>query len=252
MTTANTPPSFTQSLADRAYQEIRAMILDLRLLPGQTLLIDELAEQLGMSRTPVREAITRLSMGLEGLLETVPRKGIVVTIPSVDGMREIYEIIHGLEGEAVRLAVERIDEAMLQELEAAVTAQEEVLAKGELYAWTQADRKFHHLLVDAAKNRRLRDLVHMFDGQLHRTRVATVRLRSTAELAQSTLDHRAILEALRARDVEQVLKVHTTHRERALRDMVQMVADYSSALVLRATAQATDNKIAMPVDGRGV
>ena len=99
----------TASLADHAYAEIRAMILDLRLLPGQAILIDDLATRLGMSRTPVREAVARLSTGMEGLVITVPRKGMVVTIPTVEGMREIYEIIDGLESVAVRLAIERAD-----------------------------------------------------------------------------------------------------------------------------------------------
>lgn len=223
-----------QSLADRAYQEIRAMILDLRLLPGQTILIEELAEQLGMSRTPVREAVTRLTTSVEGLVTMVPRKGIVVTIPTVEGMREIYEIVQALEGQAVKLAISRVDEETLAALAASVDDQEAALAADDIDGWTQADRRFHHLLVDAARNRRLGELVRLFDGQLHRTRVATARLRPN--LAESTRDHRAILDALHARDVARAVAVHSAHRERALHELLQVVADYS-ALVLRAAAQ---------------
>lgn len=227
----------TGTLADRAYDDIRSMILGMKLLPGQTILIDDLAEQLGMSRTPVREAVTRLSTGMEDLVAQVPRKGIVVTIPSVEGMREIYEIMQGLEGQAVKLAVERMDDEALQELEDTVKAQEDALARDDLEAWGVADRRFHHLLIDAAKNRRLRDVVRLFDGQLHRTRVATLRLRST--LAESTADHRAILAAIRDRDEERARLVHTAHRDRALHETLHVFADYSD-LVLRAAARNGD------------
>jgi DNA-binding GntR family transcriptional regulator len=238
MTESKTVTTSTQSLADRAYQEIRSMILDLRLLPGQTILIDELAEQLGMSRTPVREALARLGSGLEGLVETIPRKGIVVTIPSVEGMREIYEIIQGLESQAIKLALEHVDETALRSLEDIILTQEKALVVDDIDTWMQTDREFHHLLIDAAKNRRLSELVRMFDGQIHRTRVATTRLRPRANLTQSTQDHKNILEALRIHQLEWALKIHTSHCERALGDMVQIVTDYQATVVLRAAAQA--------------
>lgn len=223
------------SLADRAYREIRAMILDLRLLPGQAILIDDLANQLGMSRTPVREAVARLSTGMEGLITTVPRKGIVVTIPTVEGMREIYEIIEALEGQAVKLAMERADDDLLAALEESVVTQEAALAQDDLGAWVQADRRFHRLLITAAGNRRMLDLVQLFDGQLQRTRVAAIHLR--ARPYESTEEHRALLAAIRARDVEAAKAIHQAHRERALREMLRVVADYSG-LVLRATLQS--------------
>lgn len=239
MTTAKPVGATTQSLADRAYQDIRAMILELRLLPGQTILIDDLATRLGMSRTPVREAVARLTSSMEGLVTTVPRKGIVVTIPTVEGMREIYEIMQGLEGQAVRLAIARVEEETLAALEESVVTQEAALAADDLDGWTRADRRFHHLLVDAAGNRRLGELVRLFDGQLHRARVATVPLRPN--LTESTRDHRAILDALRSRDGARAMAVHTAHRERALHELLRAVADYSG-IVLRAAVRETDEE----------
>lgn len=232
----------TASLADHAYAEIRAMILDLRLLPGQAILIDDLATRLGMSRTPVREAVARLSSGMEGLVTTVPRKGIVVTVPTVEGMREIYEIIDGLESEAVRLASERADAETLDTLTASVAAQEAALVRDDLAAWVEADRQFHRLLIAAAGNRRMRDLVQLFDGQLHRIRVATIHLRATP--VESTQEHHALLDAIRARDLNAALAVHRAHRERALREMLRAVADYSG-VVLRAALQAEAHRDAL-------
>lgn len=236
------PEAATASLADRAYEEIRARILDLRLLPGQAILIDDLAAQLGMSRTPVREAVARLSASLEGLAVTAPRKGIVVTVPTVEGMREIYEIIDGLEAHAVKLAVARIAAGTLDALAASVAAQEAALARDDLDAWTAADRDFHGLLIAAAGNRRMRELARLYEGQLHRVRFATIRLRAAP--VASTSEHRAILDALRDRDAARAVAVHAAHRERALREMLDAVADYSG-LVLRAATLAAD---APPID----
>lgn len=232
-----TPRTRAPSLADRAYAEIRAMILDLRLLPGQSILVEDLAARLGMSRTPVREAIARLSSGLEGLVTTAPRKGIVVTVPTVETMRELYEIVDGLESEAVKLAVERAGDADLAALDAAVADQESALGGDDLVGWTQADRRFHNLLFDAAGNRRLRDLMRLFDDQLHRVRVATIHIRHKP--LDSTREHRAVIEAIRARDARRAREVHAAHRARALQEMIRAVADYSG-LVLRAAARTPD------------
>jgi DNA-binding GntR family transcriptional regulator len=90
--TASTPPSLT----DQAYAALRAMILDLRLLPGQRLVVQELAEALGMSRTPVREALVRLAA--EALVEGTPNKGMRVAVPTLQVFREVYEIVEGIEG----------------------------------------------------------------------------------------------------------------------------------------------------------
>ena len=221
------------SLADRAYAEIRAMILDLRLLPGESILVEDLAARLGMSRTPVREAIARLSSGVEALVAAVPRKGIVVTVPTVEAMRELYEIVDGLESEAVKLAVQRADGNALAALDQSVADQEFALATDDLVGWTQADRRFHGLLFDAAGNRRLRDLMRLFDDQLHRVRVATIHLRHKP--LESTREHRAVIAAIRARDARRAQEVHAAHRERALQEMTRAVADYAG-LVLRAAA----------------
>ena len=108
MINRTTTESNAQPLTDQAYEAVRAMILDLRLLPGVKLVVQDLAAKLGMSRTPVREALVRLAH--EGLVETIPYKGTSVTVPSVRTLHEAYEIIQGVEGQAVKLAAERADE----------------------------------------------------------------------------------------------------------------------------------------------
>jgi DNA-binding GntR family transcriptional regulator len=231
-------------LADRAYESLRARILGLHLLPGQLIVEPEVAAELGMSRTPVREALARLRF--EGLVTAAPRRGFVVTVPTVEAMREVYEITAGLEGQAVRLATQRASEETLTALAAAIEAQEtalaaDVLTAEHLAAWTDADRRFHRRLREAAGNRQLLELMRQFDGQLHRARVATIHLRPTPR--QSTDEHRAVLQAIVARDSVRAQQLHLAHRERADQAMLEVIKDYSGivlrALVGTATATAT-------------
>lgn len=219
-------------LADRAYQELRERILDLRLLPGQLLVEPELAAELGMSRTPVREALQRLRF--EGLVAASTRRGFIVTVPTVESMREVYEITAGIEGQAVKLAAERAGAETIAALERSLADQEAALTSADLGAWMCADRQFHMLLREAAGNRRMLELMHQFDGQLHRARAATIHLRPKPVL--STEEHRAVLDAIKARDAEAARRAHIAHRERADRAMEAVIKDYS-ALVLRAIAQ---------------
>ena len=211
------------------------MILELRLLPGQLLVEPELAAAIGMSRTPVREALQRLRF--EGLVESVPPRGFVVSVPTVEAMREVYEVIAGIERQAVTLAVRRAAPADLEDLAAAIAIQEAVLERGDVAAWVQADRRFHERLRRAAGNQRLIELMRLFDGQLHRARLATLSLRTPRRLVRSTGEHRRLLEALRARDVAAVQRIQERHRERADGEMVAAIRDYS-AQVLRVLSRA--------------
>lgn len=223
------------SMAERAYEAMRARILDLRMLPGQTVPEADLASELGMSRTPVREALARLRM--EGLVTAAPRRGFVVTVPTAETMREIYEVVAGLEGQAVRLASLRATDDAIARLDAAIADQEAALAVDDLAGWAEADRRFHRLLREAAGNECMQRLMRQFDGQLHRARVATIRLRPRPH--RSTEDHRAIVDAIRAHDPDRALRCVVAHHERANREMLEVVGDYSE-FVLRALGRGDD------------
>ena len=209
-------------LADRAYAELRARILDLRLRPGQIVHELGLAADLGMGREPMHEALMRLQG--EGLVERLPRRGFCVTVPTVDSMREIYEIVGALEGQAVRRAAREGGAMLIAALEASIDAQEAALSADDVDGWGRADRRFHELLRGAAGNRRLRDTIQQFDGQLQQARAATLHLR--AKPHRSTDDHREILAAIRSRDEEEAVRVHHAHRRRADAEMLSAIYKY--------------------------
>ena len=134
------------SLVESAYRTMRQRILDNVWPPGYRALEQELALELGMSRTPVREALTRLQR--EGLVEVIPRHGMSVLPVSADDMRDIYEMLTALEAMAAELAVRRKpSEAQLKPLLAASRDMGRALQADDLDAWAAADERFHRHLI---------------------------------------------------------------------------------------------------------
>jgi DNA-binding GntR family transcriptional regulator len=191
------------------YDRLKAMILDNELPPGSFVLQEELAERLGVSRTPVREALIRLEK--EGLIEIRPRHGMRVLPVSGRAMQEIYEVLTALEGLAAELVARRgIASAELARLEAAVGDMDKALAHDDLDAWSEADGRFHRILVELTHNSRLIGMVATVLDQAHRVRRLTLRLRPKP--VNSNKDHRALVEAIRAGDGARAGAIHSAHR----------------------------------------
>lgn len=215
-----TGPAERLPAAERAYRELRRRILDNALAAGTNLLEEEAALMLGLSRTPVREAMVRLAE--EGLVEIRPRHGMRVKPISADDMREIYEVLAALEPKAAALAARRgLAAEELAGLEEAVAAMDRALERGDLAAWADADERFHLGLVRASGNRRLAATVGSFWDQAHRVRMATLRLRPLP--TASNEDHRAVVAAIRAGDAEAAEAIHRRHREGAAEMLVGLL-----------------------------
>jgi DNA-binding GntR family transcriptional regulator len=188
------------------------MVLDNALQAGAQLLEQEAAARLGMSRTPVREAMQRLAR--DGMVEIRPRHGMRVLPISPGDMAEIYDLLYGLESTAAEIVAERgVDAKGLAALEDAVNAMDAALAREDLRGWAQADERFHLALVDLTGNRRLIDAVATYWDQAHRVRVATLGLRPRP--TRSNDDHRALVAAIRARDAKRAREIHSDHRKRS-------------------------------------
>lgn len=215
-----TEPTERLPAAERAYRDLRRRILDNALAAGANLLEEEAAELLGLSRTPVREAMVRLAE--EGLVEIRPRHGMRVKPISADDMREIYEVLAALEPKAAGLAARRgLSAEELAALDDAVAAMDAALARDDLAAWAEADERFHLGLVRAAGNRRLAATVGAFWDQAHRVRMATLRLRPLPTASND--DHRAVVAAIRAGDAERAEAIHRRHREGAAAMLVGLL-----------------------------
>ena len=209
------------TMPERAYRELKRLLLDNDLRPGALLLEQEVATLLGMSRTPARAAMIRLAD--EGFLEIRPRHGMRVLPVSAADMREIYEILNGLESEAAELVARKgLTDAQLDLLRQAVRDMDQALAKDELRAWANADEQFHRTLVDACGNKRLQALIFQYWDQAHRARMATLQLRPKP--TSSNEDHMALVDAIAARDPERARTIHREHRVRNGAVLVALLA----------------------------
>ncbi len=209
-----------RSYADQAYALLRRKILDNEISAGFQATEQEIAEALGMSRTPVREALVRLAN--EGLVEVRPRHGMRVLPVSGEDMREIYEILTGLETVAAEsVARQGLADNQAARLEQAVADMDRALEQDDLQSWAEADERFHLLLVDFCGNRRLRSLVGTYWDQAHRVRMITLRLRPKP--TKSSSDHAALLDALRRGDGEAASRIHREHRENSGKMLVEIL-----------------------------
>ncbi|MCB2022682.1 MAG: GntR family transcriptional regulator [Rhizobacter sp.] len=213
----------TPSLVDQAYREIRRRILDNVWTPGHQALEQEVALALGMSRTPVREAMIRLRN--DGLVDIVPRHGMRVLPVSPTDMREIYEILTALECMACELVARRApSETELKPLVEATQAMDTALKADDLDAWAAADERFHGALIELAGNRQLKQTVLNYWDRAHRARMFSLRLRPKP--VNSTKEHRQLVERLRAGDTEGAVKINRAHRERASRELLAIFERY--------------------------
>ena len=210
-------------LVEQAYQEIRSRILDNLWPPGYQALEQEVALALGMSRTPVHEALIRLHQ--EGLIELAQRRGMRVLPVSPKDMREIYEILTALECMAAEiLGLRRPSQRELLPLVEATQAMEKALSRDDLDAWAKADETFHHALVELAGNTLLLDAVMGFWDRAHRARMFTLRLRPKP--INSTQEHMQLVDMLAAGDGVGAAQVNRAHRERASRELLAIFERY--------------------------
>ena len=214
-------------LAVKAYEEIKRRIVEGTMPPGYPILETELAADLGISRTPVREALARLQH--EDLVFSIRRKGVMVSSMSVDDMKEIGEMLEGLEGMAVKLASERATEADLRRLEDAVRAQEQALKKDDRQMWSVADEEFHNAILDAARNRRMQEAVSRVRVHWRRQQALTIRLRPKPTL--STQSHRATLEAIKAHNGELARQIDQSHRAQVNSMLMNLLRSFDSRSV---------------------
>ncbi len=197
---------------ERAYAELKRRILQNEAPPGSQYLESALAESLGVSRTPVREAAIRLAK--EGLVEIRPRHGILVLPLSARDMAEIYELLTELESLAARrVAALKPGPRELAELEQATEEMARALKDDDLEGWAAADARFHDGLVALCGNRRLQEAYATYRDQAQRARMLTLRLRPKP--VQSMKDHAALLKALKRGDAGAAASCHRQHRERA-------------------------------------
>ena len=203
-------------LRDIVFETLREAIINQTLKPGERLMEIQLAEEMGVSGTPVREAIRKLE--LEGLVVMVPRKGAYVAGISMKDIHEVYELRSALEALAASLAAVRITDEELEEMERQMVREAKETEENNLQGIVSIDTTFHDLLYQAAHNQRLVQFINILQEQLQRFRAATLSRPGRSKYALE--EHKKIVEALANKDAKLAAKLATEHIENAENAMI--------------------------------
>lgn len=206
-------------LRDVVFNTLREAILKGDLKPGERLMELQLAAQLGVSRTPIREAIRMLEQ--EGLAVTVPRKGAEVAKMTLKGMEDVLEIREALDILACQLACERITEEQLTLLAEKKQAFEDSLKSGNVKAIAETDVAFHDVIYDATNNPKLVNMLNNLREQIYRYRVEY--LKNEANFPKLIKEHNAIFDALSNRNQEDAqlsIREHVKNQAIAVKEVI--------------------------------
>lgn len=203
------------SLSSRVFHTIRENILSGKYATNEELKEKSIGEELGVSRTPVREALRQLE--LEGLVTIIPNKGAYVVGISQKDIHDIYEIRSRLEGLCARWAADQITKEQLDELEENIYLSDFHSSKGNSEQVVELDNKFQEILYNASGSKELRHVLLDFHHYVQRVRKITLAV--TDRAVQSNEEHRKIVEALKKHDADQAEKLANEHMMNTIRNM---------------------------------
>jgi len=184
------------SLRSKIYHRLKNAILDGVYKPGESLIEMKLAKELGVSRTPIREAIRQLE--LEGLVSSIPNKGVIVEGVTPQDVEDIYQIRKKIEGLAARWAAEKITDEQLRELKEILDLMEFYTEKGNVEKLSELDTRFHDIIFKASNSRPLEFVLSNFHHFIQRARLVSVK--ASGRAIHTLEEHRRIYEAMAAHD----------------------------------------------------
>ncbi|MDR7521764.1 MAG: GntR family transcriptional regulator [Armatimonadota bacterium] len=211
-------PINVQRLTDAVYRTLKEQILSQAFAPGQRLHVDVLAARLGVSRTPVKDALNALAS--EGLVEIIPRKGTFVAGISAEEIAEVFELRRALELLAAELLVARITDEGVRRLRDRLAVLDAV-DDGDVGEHMRRNMAFHRLFVQLAGNRRLFEIYESLNVHIQIARVHARRENWRQRRRQERQEHQAIMRALEARDGPGLAAAVNAHIQRSKRSLME-------------------------------
>jgi len=188
------------SLKESAYRIIKEKLLNLEYEPGSRIREDLLAQEISMSRTPVREAISQLSA--EGFVNNVPRKGVFAIELSPEEIRDLLDVREPLEILAVEKCIKKINDEQLLALEKNIKEFESAWLAEDFKACNFLDSKFHLEIATISNNKKLIEFLKEIEDFMHIARVIEKKANPKMKNELTLKEHRKILEAIKKRDIE--------------------------------------------------
>lgn len=198
-----------KSLTSLIFDKIREDILNDKYHAGDKIVEAKLADELGVSRTPVREALKQLE--LDGLVDNIPNRGVVVKGISNQDIHDIYTIRVAIEGIAARWAVERMDDQVVEDLKEIYDLMEFYTFKGDLDKIFELNTRFHETIYMATKSRYLEQVLKDFQLFIKSTRNKS--LQCTGRSSAALDEHKAILEGFIEKDADKAFEATVRHIE---------------------------------------
>ena len=195
------------SLRSRVFSQLQNNILNGLYEPGDSLIETKLSDELGVSRTPVREALRQLE--LEGLVQSFPNKGVIVKGVSDQDIQDIYTIRMLIEGLAARWAAEKITAQELEELKEAVDLEEFYTVKNDNNHLLQFDTRFHDIIFKASKSRPLMHTLSTFHHYVQKAR--KISMSNPVRAMEVLEEHKAIMQAIIDKDANKAERLTTEH-----------------------------------------
>ena len=206
-------------LRDVVFNTLRQAILKGELKPGERLMEIALADKLGVSRTPIREAMRKLE--LEGLVVMIPRRGAQVANITEKDLNDVLEVRIALESMAIEKASKRMTEEQMLKMRRAEKDFERVMAEGNLVRIAEADVEFHEIIYQAADNARLYQVLSNLREQMYRYRVEYLKEEDTRN--QLIREHEELSRAIRERDVEKAQELSFRHLENQRQAIIRSI-----------------------------
>ena len=206
-------------LRDVVFNTLRRAILKGELKPGERLMEIALAEKLGVSRTPIREAMRKLE--LEGLVVMIPRRGAQVANITEKDLNDVLEVRIALENVAIEKACTRMSEEDMGRLWLAAKEFERTMAEGNLVRLAEADVEFHEIIYRASDNKRLNQVLNNLREQIYRYRVEYLKEEETRNVLVK--EHEELTKAIRERDVKKAQEISFRHIENQRRAIIQSI-----------------------------
>ena len=195
------------SLRNRVFSQLQNDILNGLYEPGDSLIETKLSDELGVSRTPVREALRQLE--LEGLVQSIPNKGVIVKGISNQDIQDIYTIRMLIEGLAARWATEKITPQELEELKEAVELEEFYTIKNDNSHLLQFDTRFHDIIFRACKSKPLMHTLSTFHHYVQKAR--KISMSNPVRAMEVLEEHKAIMQAIIDKDANKAERLTTEH-----------------------------------------
>jgi len=205
-----------ERLSNQVYTILKGMIADYRFNPGMRVNVEQIAKEVGASRTPVWEAVHRLIQ--EGLLENIPNRGVFMSALTPKQAIELYTVRESLESLAARLAIPNVDEKTIKKMNKCLDEQYRVVQKEDLVSYSRLDYDFHAMVYEASGNRTLQEMLETIKNKMR-----PIAMHINPILSSLYHDHVEILEAFQEKNPDKAEAAFRKHN-------FQMIAQIKSSM----------------------